>query len=582
MNSGLRHSALVALLLWSLCAQAAVTAQLDRDQIQPGESVQLNLERQGSGGAEPDLSPLKKDFDVLGRSSGSSIQIINGSISRHKTVRVTLAPKRSGMLTIPALSWGGEQTEPLQLSVTAGGTQAQTHAGNTNSPHVFFTSTIDEAQPYVQSALLLTVRLHTDLPLQQASLDFSGNTDVLVQQIGQDQQSRETRDGHTFNVVERQYLLQPQRSGSLTLDGPTLNAEVADSSGGGPFGNDPFFSGMLGSTKPIRLHGKPIELDVRARPDAATGSDWLPARSLTLEHSLSPDSTQWHAGDPLTLHLRLRAAGLTGTQLPDLSSKLHLPDGIKAYPDQAKLDSSVVDGGIVGTRDQDIALIATQPGRYQLPELRVPWWDSKAGVQREIVLPAMSFEVTAASGAAATTKPSSATPVASPSLTRPADQPPGAALHIDGRRAMFWPWLSAALALLWLATLCAWWLHVRTLRNSAPAAKRSVPECKTAKAPNARHAFLRACRQNDALAAQRELLNWARQADPANPPSGLTAIAERLQQPNVTSLLLELDRACFAGGDWNGERLATTLRSLGERKKARAQKTSDLGPLYPS
>src|SRR3546814_20460791 len=86
--------------------------------MQPGESVQLNLERDGSGGAEPDLSPLKKDFDVLGRSSGSSIQIINGSISRHTSVRVTLSPKRSGTLTIPPISWGREQTRALQITVT--------------------------------------------------------------------------------------------------------------------------------------------------------------------------------------------------------------------------------------------------------------------------------------------------------------------------------------------------------------------------------------------------------------------------------------------------------------------------------
>src|SRR3546814_6457252 len=98
---------------------------------------------------------------------------------------------------------------------------------------------------------------------------------------------------------------------------------------------------MLGSTRPIRLHGKPIELEVRPRPAAAKGSDWLPARSLTLEHSLSADPATLHAGDPLTLHLHLRAAGLSGTQLPDLGSKLRLPDGVKTYPDQAKLDNSV-------------------------------------------------------------------------------------------------------------------------------------------------------------------------------------------------------------------------------------------------
>src|SRR3546814_14554091 len=82
--------------------------------------------------------------------------------------------------------------------------------------------------------------------------------------------------------------------------------------------------------------------------------------------------------------------------------------------------------------------------------------------------------------------------------------------------------------------------------------------------------------------SQRELLNWARQTDPARPPSGLMTIAQRLNQPRVTELLQELDRACFAGGDWNGDALAKTLSSLGGREKTRKQKSSDLAPLYPS
>lgn len=581
MNNGLRGSTLIALLLCSLCAQADVSAQLDRDHVQPGESVQLDLERDGSGGAEPDLAPLKQDFDVLGRSSGSSIQIINGSISRHKSVRVTLSPKRSGTLTIPALSWGGEQTQPLQLIVAAGG-GSQAQAGSTNSPHVFFTTTLDEPRPYVQSALLLTIELHTDLPLRQASLDFSGTSDVLVQQIGKDRQSRETRDGRTFNVVERQYLLQPQHSGTFKLDGPTLDGEVTDNSGGGPFGNDPFFSGMLGSTKPIRVHGEPITLDVRPRPAAAKGSDWLPARSLNLVQTLSADPAQLHAGDPLTLHLHLRADGLSGAQLPDLAGKLRLPDGVKAYPDQAKLDSSVNAGGIVGTRDQDIALIASQPGQYQLPELRVPWWDSKAGVQREIVLPAMTLDVAAATGMSPPPLPpaASSNPGAAASAAPHAAAPQRSSVPVTSRYAKLWPWFCLALALLWLATLCAWWLHVRALRT--PATPRAKPERKAVKAGDGRKAFAQACRQNDPLGAQRELLNWARQTDPAHPPGGLSAIAQRVNQPHVTALLQELDRACFAGADWNGDALAKALTSLGDREKTQKRKSSDLDPLYPS
>src|SRR3546814_13809470 len=111
---------------------------------------------------------------------------------------------------------------------------------------------------------------------------------------------------------------------------------------------------------------------------------------------------------------------------------------------------------------------------------------------------------------------------------------------------------------------------------------RAKPERKTAKAGDARKAFVQACRHHDPLGAQRELLNWARQTDPAHPPSGLTAIAQRLNQPRVTELLQELDRACFAGGDWNGDALAKTLSSLGGREQTRKQKSSEPAPLSPS
>ncbi|NGY06816.1 BatD family protein [Solimonas terrae] len=584
MKRPLRALVLAALLLMGLPVHAAATAELDRDQVQPGDTVQLNLQRDGSGNAEPDLAPLRRDFDVLGSSRGSSIEIINGSISRHQSVRVTLSPKHAGTLSIPPLAWGGERTQALQLTVGNGG-GAQTQGQAAASPHVFITSTLDEQRPYVQSSLLLTVQLHTDLPLQQASLDFNGTSDVLVQQVGKDQQSRETRNGHGFDVIERQYLLQPQRSGKFELDGPTLDAEVADRTGGGPFGNDPFFSGMLGATRPIRVHGDPISLDVRPRPAAAQGSDWLPARSLNLVQTLSADPQQLHAGDPLTLHLHLRAAGLSGAQLPDLSSKLRLPDGVKAYPDQAKLDTTVDNGEVVGTRNQDIALIAGRAGRYQLPELHLPWWDRKADVQREIVLPAMTLEVAAAGGAAGSPLPAAADnanaehrPAVGPAAgDAGASRQLPLSARLPSRDA--WPWISLAFALLWLASLCAWALHVRALRrtvrpDSASAGRR-------AKRPDARKAFLQACRRHDAIDAQRELLNWARQSDPAQAASGLSAIAQRLGDARIAELLQELDRACYAGADWNGEALAAALDSLDAPRKNRKAKSSELAPLYP-
>lgn len=572
---------IAAALLCGLCgsAAAAVTASLDRDQVADGETVQLTLQHDGQGGGEPDLEPLKKDFDVLGTSTSSNIQIANGHISSQREIQVTLAPKHGGSLQIPPLSWNGEQSQALSLNVGGGGATAGNQAqddstGNSASP-VFLTSSVDQLKPYVQGSVLLTVQLHTEQQLLQASLDLAGNSDVAVQQIGKDRQSGETRNGHHYDVIERQYLLQPQRSGQLSLDGPVLDAQVMSAGGGmqNPFGaNSPFgrvFGNAFSTPRPLRLHGETIKLDVRPRPATASGRDWLPARQISLEESWKPDSASVHAGDPLTLHLRLRATGLAGAQLPDLSGELSLPDGLKAYPDQAKLDTQVQNGEVVGTREQDIALIADRPGHYEVPELHLPWWDTQKDAQREVVLPERTLEILPAAGAPPAVQPP-------PAAAVPAQAAPLATTA--PARPSIWPWVSLVLGLLWIATLIAWWRK----RPAAPAA-RIAPEAEAGssaalEAGAARRAFQQACRDNDPQAARRKLLLWARAAWPAQPPGGLDALAQRLD-PSIGVLLRRLDRACYVGGEWSGEELQRALQSL-EAEQPRTRAAASLPDLY--
>ena len=600
MKNSLLITAALLLCCLSLPAAAAVSAALDRDEVAAGDTVQLLLRHEGRGGGEPDLGPLKQDFDVLGSSSGSSIQFINGALSSQRELRLTLAPKHSGKLRVPALSWGGEQSDPLELTVTEGGSADSQASGATDAhaAHVFLTASVDQKQPYVQGAVLLTIQLHTDQPLYQASLDLPGNNDVQVQQIGKDQRRSETRNGRQFDVIERQYLLQPQRSGTLSLDGPTLDAQVAGGSGRDPFANSPFadafgrspFAGM-NSMRPMRLHGDPIVLEVRPRPAAAEGRDWLPAKQLTLEEAWRPESASVHTGEPLTLHLGLKAQGLAAAQLPDLSAELQLPDGLKAYPDQAKLDTTLQSGAIAGSREQDVALIASKPGHYLIPALHLHWWDTRQDAAREAVLPERTLDILPAAGTAADASPAPAPPAAlaplAPASGGSGDQAapaPGAAPVLGQNLAPTrspWLWVSLLLGALWLATIAAWWLQRRRSNEpsgSTPATPKALAEPDTG---SARAAFQRACKDHDAPAARRALLSWARAQWPQNPPPGLNALAERLNQPALTGLLHQLDRACYAGADWQGDALGRALSSL-SGTAGKPQKAPQLAPLYPS
>jgi hypothetical protein len=270
----------------------------------------------------------------------------------------------------------------------------------------------------------------------------------------------------------------------------------------------------------------------------------------------------------------LSALGLTAGQLPDLAALMPLPEGIKAYPDQPRLNNEPQDGSVSGSRDQDIALIASRPGRYQLPAVRLAWWDTTRNSPREAILPAHTLEILpAAGGGEVAAAPSAGTTPASPSGPLPVAAPGGTRFP--------WPWLSLALGLFWLATLAAWWRARRASPAPAPGTALAAAGPDASRAGVARKAFHQACRDNAAPAARQHLLAWARATWPHDPPAGPTALARRLGNPSLPPLLRELDRACYAGGEWHGKALAEALVSLPRAAEKAGGKGSQLSGLYP-
>lgn len=582
------RSTLTALLTGSLCLStwAAVTASLNKDQVVLGERVQLVIVNTGKGDQQPDTSALRQDFEILGTQRGTSMQIANGHMSSQTQFTVLLAPKHSGTIHIAPIQWGGEQSAALELTVGANANGSS----NTAESQISMSGTLDQKQPYVQSAVVLSLRLSVGVPMPQASLDLQGNSDVLVRQIGKDQQHSESRNGRVYQVIERKYLLIPQRSGTISLKGPVLQAQVQDdaASSGNDSDIDSFFGNVFGQNmgrfaRPMRtvhLQANAIEMNVQARPANADAGNWLPAQKLTLEETWHPDPQQGtiHAGEPLTRHLRLSALGVTAGQLPDLANLMQVPDGIKKYPDQAKTDEGLQGETIQSSRDQDIALVASAPGHYVLPALRLTWWDTVSRTQRTIELPERSLDVMPATGAGASAlgaAPSTSivAPANNNGATHGADANGsgangsnlnGALLQAKHVAKTTTPWvgISGVLALLWIGTLWLWWRSRRPgLQRTPVASAKSNTDSSTPAPPRSASAALaalqRACSANDARLARQHLLDWASAVWPQSPPRGLYQLAERLGDARYTGPLQQLDRACYvANTPWDGTALA--------------------------
>jgi len=581
-------------LIASLPAHATVRASLDNQQVAAGDTVRLTLTHDGQTGSRPNLAPLKQDFDIVGTNTSSQVQIANGKVSSATEMEIALAPKRSGQLTIPPITWDSDTSPALTLNVTGnGGSITRSDGSTTTAPSKVFVETeVDSKSPYVQAAVHVTVRVYAGVPLSHADLEFEDTDAALVRQVGTDGVSNVEKNGMAYQVVTRQYLLFPQHSGQVSIPGPTLSGNIPDRSRtmgmtdpfSGVFANTPF-AGMMGTMKPIRIHGDAIALNVQPRPPAANASYWLPARNVSLQGSWNPTSLETHVGDPITLDLKLQAEDLTAAQLPDLSTLLHLPAGLKAYPDQPNLKDATQGSNIIGTRDQSVALIADQPGRFTIPELHVTWWDTRTNQAREATLQAQTLEIQPAPGSApvqAQTQQPAAVGAAQPT-------PPSAAGNDTTRpqtstpesTELPWKWVSFGFGLLWLATLGAWFATHRR-RPPAPATATASPEDShsSATASQARSAFQAACRANDAPAARRNLLLWANAKWRGPRIHGLKALAKLLGNAETTKLLNALDRACYGEGPWDGTALANALPDLSLPKPSAAANTRELAPLY--
>jgi hypothetical protein len=566
------------MLLGATLAQASLQATVDRNPVAVGESFTLTLQSDSSGGS-PDLSPLNRDFEVLDQSQGSSIQIVNGHISRSMQWQITLSPRHAGQFLIPPITAGGESSQPINLKVTAG----DPGSAGQGSGNLFVEVTAEPRTGYVQQQMIVTVRLNSAVNLgRNGSLSdptFPG-MDAVVQRLGEDRQSQVVRNGQEYIVIERRYAVYAQKDGTLTSEPIVFNGSVIEAGrGGGMF--DPFNQ----RERKVSVSSKPLVLNVKPAPATFANAQWLPASKLQLSEQWSQNPPKFTVGEPVTRTLSLQAKGLTASALPAIDIESN--DALKLYPDQPALKDNKSDDGITGVREQKFAFIPTRAGKLTLPAIEVRWWNTTTDKEEVARLPAREITVAPA--------PAGATPQlpTTNSATSPIDNLPTVpALQstVITRSAFpaagWWPCLSLVLGLGWLVTLIAWWRARIRVTTSTPhkEKQRKTREDKAGESRGRLESQLKqSCLANDPLQAKSQLLAWARQRWPDAPPTSLTALA-RLCEPALAEALIELDRHVYADASavWRGDRL-WDLFQRHQAPAGNASKTDDekmLEPLY--
>ena len=546
------------LMTAALPAFAEVTVRVDRPSVDLNESFLLEIVIDTNIDMEPDLTVLDQDFYRGQESHLSNTSIINGQIRRSRTWQVALMAKRTGTLTIPAITVGNEQSTPITITII------EPRQAPPGVADVFVTSDVDQTDTWVQAQVLYRIKVYRAVQTRQPALrdPVITGAETLIELAGDERTYEAILNGKAYNVHERVVALYPQESGEISISPARFEARVL---------RDGRITGRkVFDSNPHTITVKPIPAPPPEHPDAI----WLPARDVALSEDWSREPRDIDAGEPVTRHVTISALGQLETQIPALDPPEI--DGMNVYADKPDLSRRVEADGIRGVRKDQYAMIGVRGGPVEIPELVVPWFDIEAEEWQVARLPGRIIDIVAA-----------AEPVAAPVEAEPTAVEPAAAeaapdqgeLVADGG---FWKLAAQILGVLWLVTMLAWWWTSRDRQREQreppppPIYKQQAKFVKAAR---------KAASAGDEAGVKAALMEWGRLQWPGNAPRSVGEFAERVEPP-LAVILRDFSAASYgnSGANWDPNVLSQALRKITpiRDEKAAAEAMNPLPPLMPS
>lgn len=545
---------LVLLLFVTSVVAVDINVSVDRRPAVKDEAFKLIFSATEAPDDDPDFSPLSSIVDVLNKQKSSQSSWVNGQSTKQVSWTLEVMPKVAGQLTIPSVSFGDDTTLPLTINVLA----SSPASSASNNDELFLKVEATPGEAYVQSQILYTIRMYKRVQISQASLTEPKLGNAIVEKLDEDKQFNTQISGVNYSVFERNYAIFPQQSGPLTIPPIELTAQIV--TGGTPrslFGS--MFNNQQRQTK--RARSKSVSINVLPIPDTFTAPHWLAAENIQLQQTWSNDNLTIPVGEPLTRTISLRGEGVSASQLPDLVTDFSLAD-IKMYPDQPMLRDQKNQEGVIASRQQKIAIIPSKAGRYKIPAINIPWFNTKTHQIETAMIPAVTVIAVAPTNsvAADVVLQTAATSITADKGSLPA------------KHTRYWMWTAIFFAIAWVATLI--WIVVKRRNKKTSKDLNTAAQSQSVSLKDLR----KACVENNPQAAMQALLNWAEAQYATRQLNELNLAIEDELQAEIN----RLNETLYANKKqaWEGFKLIQLVEESTKSKTVEAEITNSLQALH--
>ena len=387
---------------YTLEAQSDVTFKtICKKQVSVGEQFQVSYELNGDG--KDFKTPNFTNFEIIGgpfTSTSSSVQIINGSVSRTNTQTFSfhLRAIKEGVFTIPSASVTVDKkkitSEPCEINVIASASGSSSYNGatnntnisknNTTAKEVFLKATPNKKKVYQGEQILLTYNIYYTIPISQLSVSKSPSysgfwTKDITENDGSLQQSSTVIDGQQYNVATiQEIVLFPQKTGNLIIDPLDLTclAQIRQqrkrTQGYDPF--EDFFGDIMGTSYTnVRkdIKSQPITIEVEPLPTANKPESFQGAvGQFTFTSKI--DKSELKVNEAFTLTLTVSGKG--NIELLELPKPVFPPD-FEVY--DPKISTTVKNNalGIYGSKKGEYIIIPRVSGDFTLDDIEFSYFN---------------------------------------------------------------------------------------------------------------------------------------------------------------------------------------------------------------
>lgn len=367
----------------------SITAELDRNRLDLGESAQLSVTI--SGTLKDDISIPEVpglSFQQIGTST--NVQITNGTFTKELTYNFAVSADRAGSFQIPSIKASIDKedlaTPPLSILFGPGNLGSSGNPGTGGPggaapvpgtpqgepPFIFIERELSNQTPYEGQAILSTVRIFQRVRVTSMVPERDpAPAWRIISKEGQKTYDA-TRDSVRWRVIELSEVIIPLKSGDLPPPSFALQTTYLQPSKqrirrGSIW--DLLQGGMMDMgqevTKKIASDAKPIHvkpLPTEGRP--AVVSDMIGDFKLAADVS----RRTLNAGETATVSIRV-----TGLGALDRIADFKLPAlvGARVYPDKPQLKEVIDESGLKSSKEYKFAIVPSQAGEHILGSIEL-------------------------------------------------------------------------------------------------------------------------------------------------------------------------------------------------------------------